>query len=127
MMALRHLAMVNWHLFDVEDVEIGGHAGVFGENRSGKSTILDMAQVVLTGGNLPTPLLFTSQSKSWGPVPSIPQARRIDLTARNIAAVTIDVRRARVDCSVDLHVETDGPITIRLDRCRRTVHAGGGV
>jgi predicted ATP-dependent endonuclease of OLD family len=51
MMALRHLTMVNWHLFDVEDVEIRGHAGVFGENRSGKATILDMAQVVLTGGN----------------------------------------------------------------------------
>jgi len=51
MMELRHVAMVNWHLFDVEDVEIRGHAGVFGENRSGKSTILDMAQVVLTGGN----------------------------------------------------------------------------
>ncbi|MEA2949865.1 MAG: hypothetical protein QOI40_5195 [Alphaproteobacteria bacterium] len=51
MMELRHIAMVNWHLFDVEDIEIGGHAGVFGENRSGKSTILDMAQVVLTGGN----------------------------------------------------------------------------
>ena len=51
MMELRHLAMVNWHLFDVEDIEIGGHVGVLGENRSGKSTILDMAQVVLTGGN----------------------------------------------------------------------------
>jgi hypothetical protein len=51
MMELRHIAMVNWHLFDVEDIDIGGHAGVFGENRSGKSTILDMAQVVLTGGN----------------------------------------------------------------------------
>ena len=51
MMELRHIAMVNWHLFDVEDVELTGHAGVFGENRSGKSTILDMAQVVLTGGN----------------------------------------------------------------------------
>jgi hypothetical protein len=51
MMELQHIAMVNWHLFDVEDVEIGGHTGVFGENRSGKSTILDMAQVVLTGGN----------------------------------------------------------------------------
>ncbi|HWV55477.1 SbcC/MukB-like Walker B domain-containing protein [Pseudorhodoplanes sp.] len=43
--------MVNWHLFELEDIEIGGHAGVFGENRSGKSTILDMAQIVLTGGN----------------------------------------------------------------------------
>ena len=51
MMELRHIAMVNWHLFDVEDIEINGHAGVFGENRSGKSTILDLAQVVLTGGN----------------------------------------------------------------------------
>lgn len=51
MMELRHIAMVNWHLFEVEDIEIGGHTGVFGENRSGKSTILDMAQVVLTGGN----------------------------------------------------------------------------
>ena len=51
MMELRHIAMVNWHLFDIEDVEITGHTGVFGENRSGKSTILDMAQVVLTGGN----------------------------------------------------------------------------
>src|SRR5215469_7363131 len=51
MMELRHIAMVNWHLFDVEDIELTGHTGVFGENRSGKSTILDMAQVVLTGGN----------------------------------------------------------------------------
>jgi P-loop containing region of AAA domain len=51
MIELRHLAMVNWHLFDVADIRIAGHIGVLGENRSGKSTILDMAQVVLTGGN----------------------------------------------------------------------------
>ncbi|UPJ47940.1 AAA family ATPase [Bradyrhizobium sp. 200] len=51
MMELCHLAMVNWHLFDVADVPVAGHIGVLGENRSGKSTILDMAQVVLTGGN----------------------------------------------------------------------------
>jgi uncharacterized protein YPO0396 len=51
MMELRHLAMVNWHLFDVADMQVSGHIGVLGENRSGKSTILDMAQVVLTGGN----------------------------------------------------------------------------
>ncbi|MCC8978094.1 SbcC/MukB-like Walker B domain-containing protein [Bradyrhizobium acaciae] len=51
MMELRHLTMVNWHLFDVADIDITGHVGVLGENRSGKSTILDMAQVVLTGGS----------------------------------------------------------------------------
>ncbi|MGY3653350.1 ATP-binding protein [Bradyrhizobium sp. USDA 376] len=50
MMELRHLTMVNWHLFDVADIDVRGHVGVLGENRSGKSTILDMAQVVLTGG-----------------------------------------------------------------------------
>lgn len=51
MMELRHIAMVNWHLFDAEDIDVRGHIGVLGENRSGKSTVLDMAQVVLTGGN----------------------------------------------------------------------------
>jgi hypothetical protein len=51
MIELRHLAMVNWHLFDIEDIEVGGHIGVLGENRSGKSTVLDMAQVVLSGAN----------------------------------------------------------------------------
>lgn len=51
MMELRHFAMVNWHLFDTEDIEVAGHIGVLGENRSGKSTVLDMAQVVLTGAN----------------------------------------------------------------------------
>jgi hypothetical protein len=51
MMELRHLAMVNWHLFDIEDIEVAGHIGVLGENRSGKSTVLDMVQVVLTGAN----------------------------------------------------------------------------
>ncbi|MDO9428669.1 MAG: ATP-binding protein [Methylobacterium sp.] len=50
-MELRHLTMVNWHLFDAEDIALGGHVGILGENRSGKSTILDMIQVVLTGAS----------------------------------------------------------------------------
>jgi glucodextranase-like protein len=80
----------------------------------------------LTGGNLPTPLAYTRQYRTWGPVPPIPGAKRIDLTARNIAAVTINVRRAGVGCGVDLHVDTDGPIAIALDGCGRTIQAGGG-
>lgn len=51
MMELRRLTLVNWHLFDVEDIEVHGNFGILGENRSGKSTILDMAQVVLTGAS----------------------------------------------------------------------------
>ena len=50
-MELQHIAMVNWHLFDVEDIVIAGNAGILGENASGKSTVLDMIQVVLTGAN----------------------------------------------------------------------------
>src|SRR5438094_430250 len=80
----------------------------------------------LTGGNLPTPLVFTRQFRTWGPVPSIPRLRRIDLAARNITAVTINVRRANVGCGVDLHVDTDGPMTIELAGCGRTIAAGGG-
>src|SRR5436190_1932529 len=80
----------------------------------------------LTGGNRPPPPAYTRQYRTWGPVPSIPRAKRIDLTARNIAAVTINVQRASVGCGVDVHVDTDGPMTIELAGCRRTVTAGGG-
>ena len=80
----------------------------------------------LTGGNLPTPLAYTRQYRTWGPVPALPRLKRIDLTARNVAAVTINVQRASVGCNVDLHVDTDGPMTIELAGCRRTVTAGGG-
>jgi hypothetical protein len=72
----------------------------------------------LTGGNLGT-LAFTRQYKTWGPVPPIPSANRIDLTAKNVAAVTINPKRARVNCNVDLHVSSDGPVTVNLAACGR--------
>ncbi len=50
-MELRRLTMVNWHLFDAEDVEVRGNFGILGENRSGKSTILDLVQVILCGAS----------------------------------------------------------------------------
>ncbi|WP_244619240.1 SbcC/MukB-like Walker B domain-containing protein [Rhizobium sp. 18055] len=50
-MELRRLTLVNWDLFDVEDIEVRGNFGILGENRSGKSTILDMVQVVLSGAS----------------------------------------------------------------------------
>lgn len=51
MMELRRLTMVNWHLFDVEEIDVWGSFGILGENRSGKSTVLDMVQVVLSGAS----------------------------------------------------------------------------
>jgi uncharacterized protein YPO0396 len=43
--------MVNWHSFVVEDIVMSGHASVLGANASGKSTILDLTQVVLAGAS----------------------------------------------------------------------------
>ncbi|NIA70986.1 hypothetical protein HBA54_20510 [Pelagibius litoralis] len=50
-MELRRITMVNWHIFDVEDIEVRGNAGILGENTSGKSTVLDMIQAVMTGAS----------------------------------------------------------------------------
>jgi predicted esterase len=74
----------------------------------------------LTGGNLDT-LAFTRTYKTWGPAPPIAPADRIDLTAKNVAAVTINPKRAGVDCNVDLRVTSDGPVTVALTGCKRTV------
>jgi hypothetical protein len=70
----------------------------------------------LPDGNLGV-LLFTSQTKTWGPVPPAPRADRIDLTATNVSAVTINPKRAGVSCNADVRVTSDGPVTVNLAGC----------
>lgn len=77
----------------------------------------------LGDGNLGT-LAFTRQYRTWGPALPIPSRNRIDLTAQNVGEVTINVKRARVSCSVDLRITSDGPLTVNLAGCNRTVQAG---
>jgi hypothetical protein len=77
----------------------------------------------LTGGNMGT-LLYASNSQTWGPSPSAPVSDSIDLNATNIATAQVNVRRARVDCNVNLNITTDGPITVSLLGCKRVVRAG---
>ncbi|MFL5827359.1 MAG: glucodextranase DOMON-like domain-containing protein [Thermoleophilaceae bacterium] len=74
---------------------------------------------VLTGGNLPA-ISYASQSKDWGPVPPRPAANVLHIDAKNIAAVTIDPGRARVNCRATLDVTTDGPLSVTLAGCGRT-------
>jgi hypothetical protein len=76
----------------------------------------------LNGGHL-GPIHYTSQTQTWGAVKHIKRRDRIVITASNIAQAAIDVFRAHATCHVQLVVHTDGPITIRLPGCRRTVHA----
>lgn len=51
--AIRRIRLVNFHNFQDETIELrdGGHFFLLGENGSGKTTILDAVQYVLTAGN----------------------------------------------------------------------------
>jgi hypothetical protein len=77
----------------------------------------------LTGGTIPA-IAFTSQSREWGPVPPALTRNRLDITAQNIASVTIDPGRARVSCGAALNVQTDGPVNVTLAGCGRTERFG---
>jgi hypothetical protein len=77
----------------------------------------------LTGGNLGS-LQFLRTTKQWGPVPGSPRSNAITLSATNIRAVSIDVRRAHVTCRVALRVTSDGPLTVKLPGCKRTQRFG---
>ena len=80
---------------------------------------------VLTGGNLPVPLAYTRTWKDWGPEPSTPVADRLDLNLQNVSTITVDVARAHLSCNVDLQIASDGPATITLAGCNRTLTVPG--
>jgi hypothetical protein len=72
---------------------------------------------VLTGGQIPA-IPYTSQSKAWEAPPSEPVQDVLDITASNVASVTIDAKRARVDCAAHLNITSDGPLKVTLRDCR---------
>jgi hypothetical protein len=59
-------------------------------------------------------------TKTWGSAPAQPLLDALDITARNIAHVTIDAARARVDCAAQLKVTSDGPLKVTLADCPGT-------
>jgi hypothetical protein len=77
----------------------------------------------LTGGSM-GPLDYASLTQTWARAAPAPASDTLDVGATNIAAATIDVSRARVDCNATVNITTDGPITVTLAGCGRTVQAG---
>jgi dienelactone hydrolase len=77
----------------------------------------------LTGGNM-GPLTYASLTQTWGPAAPAPASDTLDVNATNIATATIDPSRARVDCNAKVNVTSDGPITVTLAGCNRTISAG---
>jgi C-terminal binding-module, SLH-like, of glucodextranase len=87
-----------------------------------QASALKTASGSLTGGYL-GPILYSSFAKTWGGTPSAARSDTIDLKLTNIATASISVHRAHVDCKVKLNVTSDGPATVRLPGCGRTVKA----
>jgi pimeloyl-ACP methyl ester carboxylesterase len=75
----------------------------------------------LEGGNFGS-IIFTSQKRTWGEAPAQPVENRIKVTATGIESAVIHVKRARVDCDVEIEIaSSDGPLAIELAGCDRTV------
>jgi len=76
----------------------------------------------LEGGKLGN-LLFERRGRTWGDAPAAPAADRVDIRATGLTEATINVRRARLSCAADVRIESDGPLTVTLAGCDRTVRS----
>jgi hypothetical protein len=70
----------------------------------------------LTGGQIAA-IPYSSQARSWGPAPAAPVKDQLDITATNISQLTIDAKRANVDCHAHLNITSDGPLSVTLADC----------
>jgi hypothetical protein len=71
---------------------------------------------VMTGGAVGAQP-FDSDTKTWGATPATPVANTLDINATNIAAVTIEADRAKVNCHPHLNIKSDGPIAVTIANC----------
>jgi hypothetical protein len=61
------------------------------------------------------PMPYDRRSRDWrGPGPA-ERRDRLVVRATNLAAATVDVRRARLSCAPVVDLQTDGPLDLRLD------------
>jgi hypothetical protein len=81
----------------------------------------------LEGGSHPGGLAYVRRTRGRGEAPADPRANRLDISATDVASATLDVKRARVDCGVDLRVSANGPFALRLAGCGQTIRVGPGV
>jgi hypothetical protein len=98
----------------------------FGESDPEPEATTTGAGALTGGGPVPPVIGYVERAKAWADARPAPTADRLRITATNIATVTVDPKRARVTCDVDLEVESDGPLAVRLDGCDRTERFGGG-
>ena len=78
----------------------------------------------LEGGNLGT-MPYNERLKTWDPGTSTTAHQVLHLNAQNLAQVVVHPARARLNCNAHLDVTTDGPLTLTLAGCGRTLTFGG--
>jgi pimeloyl-ACP methyl ester carboxylesterase len=78
---------------------------------------------VLTDGAVLPATTYSSQIQEWGPAPATPVKDQLDIKATNIRTVAIDTKRARVSCNAKLNITSDGPLTVNLLGCARSLAA----
>jgi len=61
---LTKIILVQWYLFEAEEIPVDGHTAIVGANGAGKSSIIDGVQTVLCGGNKSISLNKGSNEKS---------------------------------------------------------------
>ncbi|HVJ28842.1 MAG TPA: alpha/beta hydrolase-fold protein, partial [Gammaproteobacteria bacterium] len=122
------LELVGDHAYWLSELELGdgaeqgeidavSHGFGVGDPEPGET---ERGSGTLEGGNLGS-IVYTKQKKAWGDPPPQPVANKVEIKATGIESAVLHVERARVDCDAEIVIESDGPLTVTLAGCDRTV------
>ena len=67
--------------------------------------------------------VFVQTERYWDSPKPTPRQDRLVITATNIRHVTIDPAAARLTCSAQVEIHSDGPLTVELRGCARSVRS----
>jgi hypothetical protein len=65
----------------------------------------------------PAQLPYISQSRAWNTATQVPASDQLDITATNIATVTIDARRAGLTCHPHITLHSSTPLKVSFTNC----------
>jgi hypothetical protein len=66
-------------------------------------------------------MAYVVRSQQWGPFGKAPKADALTLTLTNLRSLTVDTARAGLTCNAKLSVKTDGPVSVTLAGCGKTL------
>ncbi|WP_427118331.1 hypothetical protein [Pseudarthrobacter scleromae] len=70
---------------------------------------------------LAVPLPYIGHDLAWGTVPTTPKQDTLTVTTTNINSLTINPARAGLSCNPTIALKSDGPVSITLTGCAKTV------